>query len=103
MASKAAAKQKKKGGGGGCPYASSEGYTTNSGRNDWINTNNSGKKIDIPVSLEADLNPDKPLYYWQIYSLTGPKPLKDIVTRFYAKVYNDEENPSFKFAFSRIR
>jgi hypothetical protein len=89
--------------GGGCPFASSEGYATSSGREDWINANGQGSKSkNVPTSLEADSDPNAPLYYWQLYSLMGPKPIQDIVTRFYKKVYADDENPDFRSAFSEI-
>jgi hypothetical protein len=85
--------------GGGCPFASSEGYATSSGREDWINANGQGSKSkNVPTSLEADSDPNAPLYYWQLYSLMGPKPIQDIVTRFYKKVYADDENPDFRSA-----
>lgn len=82
------------------------GYATREVRLEWFQVhglpyNDLGAKI---ASEELTANPDTttPLYYWQLYSLLGPDRIEAVVKRFYERVYEDDENPFFRQAFTRI-
>ena len=47
----------------------------------------------------ASSNLNDPLFFWQLYSLTGEPPLRDIITRFYKRVFNDSEAQWFSSVF----
>jgi hypothetical protein len=59
---------------------------------------------DVPATqiLEADPDIAKPLYFWQLVSLIGTELMFDIVNKFYTRVYEDREDPTFVAAFTRI-
>jgi truncated hemoglobin YjbI len=48
------------------------------------------------------MDPKAPLYYWQLFSLLGYEPIEQLVTKFYERVYADNQDPDFKAAFTRI-
>lgn len=85
-------------------YRSSCGYATMQGREDWLKSHGYDriKANTISESLVADPDPQAPLYYWQIYSLTGPEPIISLVQSFYGRVYEDRGNMWFRNAFTRI-
>lgn len=56
-------------------------------------------KTNKVLSLVASDDPNDPLYFWQLYSILGEKPLIMLITRFYEKVFDDTEEPWFKNAF----
>jgi len=87
-----------------CPYNPRHGYTTASGREDWLKDRGiKGKEAKkISSSLVADPDPTAPLYYWQVYSLIGPDAIYELVGDFYRRVYADDEEPWFRDAFTRI-
>lgn len=58
---------------------------------------------NVPTkSLRADTDTNKRLYFWQLYSLIGDEPIREIVSDFYDRVYADDENPWFRDAFVRL-
>mmetsp|Transcript_18347 Transcript_18347/g.30820 ORF Transcript_18347/g.30820 Transcript_18347/m.30820 type:complete len:244 (+) Transcript_18347:193-924(+) len=59
---------------------------------------------DVPATqiLEADPDIAKPLYFWQLVSLIGTELMFDIVNKFYTRVYEDIEDPTFVAAFTRV-
>lgn len=42
------------------------------------------------LSLTASDDSNDPLYFWQLYSVLGDKPLELLVTRFYENVFQDD-------------
>jgi len=50
-------------------------------------------------SLQANPDISEPLYFWQIYSLTGRRPIRRLVERFYKRVFEDKDAPWFKAGF----
>eukprot|EP01006_Ploeotia_vitrea_P001833 TRINITY_DN105753_c0_g1_i1.p1 TRINITY_DN105753_c0_g1~~TRINITY_DN105753_c0_g1_i1.p1 ORF type:complete len:276 (+),score=31.72 TRINITY_DN105753_c0_g1_i1:109-828(+) len=55
-------------------------------------------------SLNADPDPSKPLYFWQLYSVMGRTLIEQIVTDFYTRIFDstDPEHTEFRYAFERI-
>ena len=80
------------------------GHTTVQGRLDWLGAH--GIKADkadtISNSLVADLDTQKPLYYWQLFSLLGQDRIHAMVKTFYKHVYADKEAPWFREAFEAV-
>lgn len=87
-----------------CPFETSSGYTTEEGRLQYLLEQGVTKEKaeTISKSLNADMDPSKPLYFWQLYSLIGHEPILEIVQDFYERVYGDDEEPWFRDAFSDI-
>lgn len=55
------------------------------------------------VSLVASDDTNKPVHFWQLYSILGDRPVLTIVTRFYTLVYEDSTvTPFFRDSFARI-
>lgn len=52
------------------------------------------------VSLDASNSQDKPIQFWQLYSVLGRQKIINIVSRFYDKVFTDE--PWFTSVFERV-
>jgi truncated hemoglobin YjbI len=92
----------------GCPFEARRGYVD--ARSDYlfyfhnvVDDDSSGTEDDLPPkSLVASTNLDDPLYFWQIYSLIGHKPLVALVTDFYKRVFDDTENDWFRGVFVAI-
>ena len=66
-----------------------------------------GELIDTCVdksvlSLQATDNPSKTLYFWQLYSILGEKPILKLITNFYTRVFNDHEKPWFRDFFKDL-
>lgn len=93
----------------GCPFHARRGYVD--ARADYllhfhgvveksgIGTNDES----IPTkSLVASTNLNDPLYFWQLYSLIGTKPILDLVTDFYTRVFDDTQNAWFRDVFIAI-
>ena len=57
-----------------------------------INDNHINKNI---LSLNATDNNTPTLYFWQLYSILGKKPIEKLITNFYTRVFNDNENHGF--------
>lgn len=52
------------------------------------------------VSLKASNDPDKPIQFWQLFSVLGEEPIVRIVQDFYQRVFNDE--PWFVSVFEAV-
>jgi truncated hemoglobin YjbI len=83
------------------PDRSVVGYCSAESRLDWCNANNIGfvERLSITKSLVADKNPDAPLYFWQVYSLTGREPIHNLLVDFYDCIFNDTEEIWFRMGF----
>lgn len=57
-------------------------------------------RIDYIVSLNASNEPNRPIQFWQLYSVLGAQRILAIMSRFYERVYNDEQ--WFKSVFERV-
>ena len=110
---------------GGCPFAPHHGYSTAEARREYLEikgllvvestadsttkSDDNGLSLERPtdhhhfemMDLMADPDIDKPLYYWQLYSLLGPEPIVDICTAFYDYVYSDTTAPWFLTVFEQ--
>lgn len=96
-----------------CPYnfacspsvASRCGFTTEQGRRDWLLFSHGNlsaeSSIRISNSFEAQLGSTAPLYFWQLHSLLGDKPIIDIVTKFYESIFEDDEDVLFRRTFTQ--
>lgn len=85
-----------------CVHATGNGCTTMHGRADWFEFHGvtDPKTIeDIGTSLFANPDLDAPIYFWQLYSILGTKPLEAILENFYGRIFDDEEQHMFKQAF----
>mmetsp|Transcript_24100 Transcript_24100/g.41271 ORF Transcript_24100/g.41271 Transcript_24100/m.41271 type:complete len:226 (+) Transcript_24100:163-840(+) len=90
----------------GCPFKPRRGYVD--GRSDYLfhfykvvdDDGNRDGDTNVPTrSPIASRNIEDPLYPWQIYSLIGTKPILQIVTDFYERVFDDTENDWFRGVF----
>lgn len=52
------------------------------------------------VSLKASVDPQKPIQFWQLYSVLGQEPIVRLVQRFYQRVFADE--PWFTSVFENV-
>lgn len=57
-------------------------------------------RMEPIISLCAPDNPEKPIQFWQLYSVLGDKRIHNIVSRFYDRVFADE--PWFTSVFERV-
>lgn len=81
-----------------CPFEPHRGYTTEETRREYLRI----KGLDedcVDLTLEAEKDPSKPLYYWQLYSLLGTRPIYDICATFYKVLYEDDAAQWFKEVF----
>jgi len=88
-------------------YASASGYMTDTIRSKYIE-----KAIDsdlLPadahrmpqvISLNAPNDPNKPIQFWQLFSVLGSERIVNLITRFYEKVFADEY--WFSSVFQRV-
>ena len=53
------------------------------------------------ISLNASLDRNDPLFFWQIYGLAGREPIKNLLQRFYQRVFDDSES-WFRGVFERL-
>mmetsp|Transcript_33841 Transcript_33841/g.60462 ORF Transcript_33841/g.60462 Transcript_33841/m.60462 type:complete len:196 (-) Transcript_33841:111-698(-) len=81
----------------GCPFDPSPGYSTSKGVKDWMMLHKTTRKP--PESLEADLDPNAPLYFWQLYSILGPERIEKMMHDFYTRIYEDTSAPWFTTVF----
>ncbi|KAL3936659.1 MAG: hypothetical protein SGBAC_008071 [Bacillariaceae sp.] len=72
-----------------CPYSCRKGYTTISTQQEFLNAVDNPSEIDL--SLSADMDQTKPLYFWQLYSIWGQEPILDICEAFYKSIYSVSE------------
>jgi len=57
-------------------------------------------QLSAIVSLNAPDNPEKPIQFWQLYSVLGSERIYNIISRFYDRVFVDE--PWFTSVFERV-
>jgi Bacterial-like globin len=81
-----------------CPFGPSRGFTTDETRREYLETKGI-EDCSTALTLEADTDRSKPLYYWQLYSLLGTRPIYDICATFYDRVFDDESAIWFKDVF----
>ena len=88
-------------------YETANGYMTDSIRTKYINAAiESGQmpahahQLSSVVSLNAPVNPAKPIQFWQLYSVLGSERIYSIVSHFYERVFVDE--PWFTSVFERV-
>ena len=70
--------------------------------NDDHNQQQQQEEDDRILSLHASSNPQDPLYFWQIYSITGVQPILDVVTNFYRRIYHDTTQEWFRSVFGQL-
>lgn len=94
-----------------CPFQPKKGYVD--ARSEYLfhfhgvtaigNESDGGINEKLPSkSLFGSVDTNDRLYFWQLYSLIADKPILDIVTDFYNRVYDDEDNPWFRDAFTTL-
>ena len=54
------------------------------------------------ISLIASNNIEDKVYFWQLYSIMGGKPIKVLIQKFYENIFNDDEEPWFRDEFVEI-
>lgn len=88
-------------------FPTNVGYLTEKVRNDYIANavaNNvlpqNAHRMQEIISLSASNDINKPIQFWQLFSVLGPDRIVNIVTSFYERVYDDEK--WFSSHFSRI-
>lgn len=59
-------------------------------------------EIDKITSLNASNNKTDKLYFWQIYSILGENPIKNLITVFYTRIFNDLKNHWFREEFVEL-
>ena len=88
-----------------CPFDPRVGYVTAKTQREYATTiDSSVTDVDVTneYNLKASLDPNDPLYIWQLYSLIGHKPIYEIVSKFYHRVYHDNDAPWFRDAFTQL-
>lgn len=92
---------------GSSVYETASGYMTDVIRTKYIDSAIESKmmpalahRLAPVISLEAPHNTDKPIQFWQLYSVLGPQRIINIVSRFYDKVFADE--PWFTSVFEKV-
>jgi hypothetical protein len=82
-----------------CPFEPQRGYTTDETRREYLKI----KGLDndcVGLTLSAETDQSMPLYYWQLYSLLGTRPIYDICATFYKGVFEDDTAEWFKEVFN---
>jgi len=51
------------------------------------------------ISLIASNNHNHPIYFWQLYSILGEKPIQVLIYKFYENIFNDHSEPWFRDEF----
>ena len=89
-------------------YTPSHGYMTEKIQQKYIAAAIKDKKLPenahrMPeiLTLNASVNPSKPLQFWQLYSVLGEKRIVRIVQNFYQRVYRD--GGGFKYHGAEFR
>lgn len=54
------------------------------------------------TGLYANIDLNKPLYFWQIYSITGSEPIRKLITVFYTSIFNSTTDLWFKEEFEDL-
>lgn len=88
-------------------YAPQSGYMTEKIRTDYIEKAiqkrllpEHAHRLAPVISLNAPNDPEKPIQFWQLYSVLGQQRIEAIVSRFYERVFNDER--WFTSVFERV-
>jgi len=88
-------------------YETASGYMTGSIRTKYIDSAIESRllpghahQLNSIVSLVAPDNPEKPIQFWQLYSVLGSERIYNIVSGFYDRVFADE--PWFTSVFERV-
>lgn len=92
----------------GCPFQPRRGFVD--ARSDYlfhfhnvVDDDDTDNNKDLPpASRVASTDLNDPLYFWQLYSLMGSRPILDLVTDFYQRVFADTDNPWFRDVFAEI-
>ena len=80
------------------------GFLTKKVRNEYIidmikNDKFDLDKIDSAMSLYASSDKNEKIYFWQLYSILGDKPIIYLIKKFYENVFNDEGAEWFRNEF----
>lgn len=85
------------------------GNLTNKIMNDYIDyniKNNSMPKDSFNISkitsLVASNDTNDKLYFWQLYSILGEQPIRNLITIFYNRIFNDKKNDWFRNEFIEL-
>lgn len=88
-------------------FTPQSGYMTEAIRRKYIENAEQGKllptnahRMESVLTLTAANDPQKPIQFWQLYSVLGADRIIRIVQAFYRRVYNDEA--WFKSVFERV-
>ena len=87
-------------------FQPSTGNLTNKIKNDYINyctrmkiLNLDSYKDNKVTSLVASNYEDDKIYFWQLYSILGEKPIHMLIENFYNNIFNDDKNTWFRDEF----
>ncbi len=88
-------------------FPTQSGYMTQSAQHNYITwavahnvlPKDAHRMADI-ISLNAPNDPNKPIQFWQLYSVLGQDPIVTIVADFYRRVFADED--WFTSVFARV-
>jgi len=72
---------------------------------DYINNNSipsNSLELNKITSLIASNNSSDKLYFWQLYSILGEKPIRNLITIFYTKIFVDTKNDWFRNVFKEL-
>ena len=90
-------------------FKSQEGNITSLIRKDYLKTKIRSNDLSEDIfdnyevmSLQASNDPEKPIYFWQLYSILGESPIHTVITLFYQNVFNDNEAPWFRDEFVEL-
>lgn len=81
-----------------CPFSPKPGYTTAAVYTEYaVDHPLTAPNMDVrdEYALLANMDQAEPLYFWQLYSVLGPTPIRQLVTDFYQRVFDDDEHPGF--------
>eukprot|EP00980_Cylindrotheca_fusiformis_P018287 scaffold5966_cov118-Cylindrotheca_fusiformis.AAC.12 len=95
-----------------CPFATRKGVTTVATQQEYLQAHPDLLHMENEkICLDADLDVSKPLFFWQIYSLWGKKPIVDICEAFYDSIYektqttnehDDDYDDEFRAVFIKL-
>ena len=90
------------------PFHPTDGYMTENVRRKFIDYSvreglmpNVAPRMPDVVSLIAPKDTEKPIHFWQLFSIIGERSVLALCTNFYSKVWNDSKNSWFKEVFER--
>ena len=59
-------------------------------------------KLDIAMSLYACNDKNERIYFWQLYSILGEKPVIYLIAKFYENIFNDDGAEWFRNEFIEL-